>query len=52
MCLPLNPSGFSEFPDLNSKLTGRNLESMVGSEESKDIASGNGLMKLQNHGVI
>lgn len=40
MCLPPNPSGFSQFPDLDSKLTGRNLTSAVGREESGEITSG------------
>lgn len=46
--LTTNPSGFSQFPDLNYKLPGSNLVSTVGKEESKEIASGNGLRKLQN----
>lgn len=36
---------FPQFPDLDYKLPGSNLASMVGKEESKKIASGNGLRK-------
>lgn len=46
--LTTNPSGFSQFPDLDYKLPGSNLATMLGKEESKEIASGNGLRKLQN----
>lgn len=46
--LTTNPAGFCQFPDLHYQLPGSNLASTVGKEESKEIASGNGLRKLQN----
>lgn len=46
--LTSNPPGFSQFPDLDYKLPGSSLVSVVGKEESKETASGNGLRNTES----